>query len=48
MAFTRDDVRMLYEEDDLINSSDDDLEMDGDEEECEDPEYQDTQQQQGK
>ena len=48
MAFTRDDVvRMLYEEDDLINSSDD-LEMDGDEEECEDPEYQDTQQQQGK
>jgi len=46
MAFTRDDVRMLYEED-LINSSDDDLEMDGDEEECEDPEYQDTQQQQG-
>ena len=48
MAFTRDDfVRMLYEEDDLINSIDDDLEMDGDEEECEDPEYQDTQQQQG-
>jgi len=48
MAFTRDDiVRMLYEEDDLINSSDDDLEIDEDEEECEDPEYQDTQQQQG-
>jgi len=36
MAYTRDDVvRMLDEEDDLINSSDDDLEMDGDEEECE-------------
>ena len=32
MAFTRDVVRMFYEEDDLINSSDD-LEMDGDEEE---------------
>ena len=45
MAFTRDVVRMFYE-DDLINSSDDDLKMDGDEE-CENPEYQDTQQQQG-